>query len=228
MNRKSVIFGLFILLASIICVVILLIFTTKHNVEFTYNKLPGSNLVLYSINNEKLIHDYKEIDLSKQKLITNIGDEKISLRNGPYVVAISGSNIVKDRYAFTVDGQASSHKITLSYTKDYLDDLLVKSLPEISQALIDSYPEITTKYFMKPGRLYLDGSIFSTRLRYIGDDDTVRDTLIVVLRKSDKGWEVVTKPPQILLRYSDYPTIPLSILKDINQDEVIKRNPIER
>lgn len=98
-----------------------------------------------------------------------------------------------------------------------LAEKLPDEQPAITLALTETYPTLLTSYTINTGKLYHDGSWYGTTLTYYGTDENNRDTLRVLMRKKNDKWEVLSKPPRIILRAADYPDAPKSVVQDINR-----------
>lgn len=102
-------------------------------------------------------------------------------------------------------------------TEAQLEQKLVTELPIITTTLTTAYPLIATDYVIEAGKLYDQGKWFGTTLTYKGADNENRDTLRVLLQKKGDTWKLRTTPPRPLLFAKDFPDVPVSILKKINQ-----------
>jgi hypothetical protein len=110
--------------------------------------------------------------------------------------------------------------LDVSYTAEYLAKLLVNEQSAITDAVNKQVPKLAQLYTVRPGKLYLDGSWYATRLRYVGPETTSRDTLRIIAQKTSTGWHVVTTPPQILVPYTGYESVPKSVIDDVNKDDI--------
>ena len=124
--------------------------------------------------------------------------------------------------AMTARNQTQSPKVepvkqTKPLTKVELEQKLVTELPAITTVLATAYPLIPTTYTIEQGQLFDKGQWFGTTLTYLGTDKDNRDTLRVVMEKKDGNWILLSKPPRPLLSAKDFPNVPVSILKKINQ-----------
>lgn len=102
-------------------------------------------------------------------------------------------------------------------TAAQLEQKLTVELPGITTVLTAAYPSIKTDYVIEKGQLFDQGQWFGTTLTYQGTDSDNRDTLRVLMQKKKGVWTIRTKPPRILLAAKDFPDVPRSILKKINQ-----------
>lgn len=102
-------------------------------------------------------------------------------------------------------------------TKAQLSEQLKSELPTILGVLNSKYPKIATDYVVNSGQLFDRGEWFGTTLSYRGTDTANRDTLRVLLQKVNGIWKIRTTPPEMILSAKDYPDVPKSILKAINQ-----------
>ena len=102
-------------------------------------------------------------------------------------------------------------------TKAQLENKLVEELPVITRVLTTAYPKITTDYVIGKGQLFDQGQWFGTTLTYKGKDNDNRDTLRVLMQKKAGIWIMRSTPPRPLLSVKDFPDVPRSILKTINQ-----------
>ena len=117
----------------------------------------------------------------------------------------------------TQSSKVETVKQTKPLTKAELEQKLVTELPVVTTALTTAYPLIATTYTIEQGQLFDKGQWFGTTLTYLGTDKDNRDTLRVVMQKKDGNWILLTKPPRPLLSAKDFPNVPVSILKKINQ-----------
>lgn len=87
----------------------------------------------------------------------------------------------------------------------------------IHVALTTAFPTLMTLYVFEREALFEQGQWYGAVLTYTGPDADNRDSLRVVLRKQDDTWSVVTTPPRIIVSHVEFPDIPQSVLKSINQ-----------
>jgi hypothetical protein len=123
--------------------------------------------------------------------------------------------------ALTAPGRQTKQKPVATQTpqptKVQLEQKLVQELPLITSVLVSKYPLIASNYTIEKGQLFDRGQWFGTTLTYHGPDNDNRDTLRVLLQKKGEVWTLRTTPPRPLLSAKDFPDVPLSILKTINQ-----------
>ena len=137
------------------------------------------------------------------------------------VIVIAGGSLAYG--AMTAPGQqkntpkAETAKPVKPPTKAELEKKLVSEMPAITNVLITEYPLIATTYTVEQGQLFDQGQWFGTTMTYRGTDSDNRDTLRVLMEKKGDTWKLLTKPPRPLLSKKDFPNVPVSILKKINQ-----------
>lgn len=178
----------------------------RSTVTITYNAVPGANVIL-----------------SKKRggsSYTIISGKSVSVPRGDYAINVSGNDIEKQTVLLPVEASTVQTTIDISRSREALSSLLQTNQDSIIRSANEQLPQMATFYVMRPGQLYLDGTWFATRLRYIGNDDTQRDTLRLVMQKSSSGWVVMSKPPSIYLTYAQNKSIPRSIIDAINSDDV--------
>lgn len=98
-----------------------------------------------------------------------------------------------------------------------LNKLLLSERSTIMGVLKAKYPNIDTQYVIAEGKLYDKGEWYGTTLTYKAKDTMNRDTLRVLMQKKQGIWTLRTTPPQILLSTVEFPDVPKSILKAINE-----------
>lgn len=102
-------------------------------------------------------------------------------------------------------------------TKKELETLkLSEEVDTIHSVLISKYPLIKTDYTITGEKLYRN-QYYGAILIYHGRSNMNRDSLRVLMRKTDNEWKLLSTPPTIILSAPDYPGVPKAILSDINR-----------
>jgi hypothetical protein len=207
-----------VLLSAIVFIVVLVA------VFVALNK-GGNNQIAAAVITFKNVGDVNIYDISESQdrvdkiLVGNIekSGEVIRLgRDRLYLITYKGGQGYESG-EIPFDMSKGDRKINIIpyYSNDKLESLLSSEQQGILQALTDKYPSIGL-YTIQPGRLYHYGEWYGTRLTYRGEDLFNSDELRIVLRKEDGAWKVVTDPPNITLSKFLYPSIPVDILRDVN------------
>lgn len=228
-NDKYIKLGLIIaVVVGIGALVLFLISLIPQRVTITYNTVKGATVKVFKVDSDEDLHDLTDEKTIGKEVNNGVTSGKdIFLQRGAYVVSVSGDKIQKKQYPLEVSGEVKKD-ITITYSRQYLDTLMKEVEPTIIASLKSVLPTLESSYTIRPGKLYQTGDWYGARLRYIGTDQFNRDTLRVVMKKTDKGtWELVTKTPEIIVTHPKYPSIPDELIEDINSDEDIKIIPVD-
>lgn len=93
---------------------------------------------------------------------------------------------------------------------------LSNEIQAIHSILVDKYPLIKTDYVVTGEKLYRS-QYYGAILIYHGRNNMNRDSLRVLMQKTDSKWKLLSTPPTIILSAPDYPGVPKAILSDINR-----------
>lgn len=212
-NKKFLFVGLF----SIVLVIIIYTFINYIDSiqQVTINYKHVSNVVIFedfvannSPENNKSVTVIKKsgetITLPKKNYFINYTPEKgYEDKNISLALFDNKKNI-------SIDPDFSAEKLELARKKEF---------SFIKQSLAQKYPDIENLYSIQTGKLYKKGQWYATTLQYIGEDYVNADSLRLVMKKKGGKWELITTPPSITLSKYNYPSIPLDILDDINNEQ---------
>ncbi len=93
---------------------------------------------------------------------------------------------------------------------------LSEEISAIHSLLSNKYPLTKTDYTITGEKLYRN-QYYGAILIYHGRDNMNRDSLRVLMQKSDGEWKLLSTPPTIILSAPDYPSVPKPVLSDINR-----------
>jgi hypothetical protein len=142
--------------------------------------------------------------------------ETFRVKKGVYVYAVSGGS---DYQEFSEQISVGAKPVNLSmpqlnYTPAKLASMLAKERPAIESVINNAYPSQMKIYSIQGGKLYGNGQWYGARL--VPNDPRTYDTLRIILKKEGPTWQIVTKPPEIVISQPVYPQIPAYILSDLN------------
>lgn len=141
--------------------------------------------------------------------------ERLRLKKGSYALVTKGESYAENIRFISVGSEEETVNYTLQLSVEALNTLLDEQRSFIQQAVLQKYPDITTLYSFENEKILQQGDWYVAYLSYKGPDDTVRDTLRIIARNEDDTWKV-TAPPQIAISRTEYPAIPLEVLKYAN------------
>ncbi len=166
--------------------------------------------------NVKLYHandDTESIPNEKDLIRTIVDNTSLRLHKGGYLLIAEG-NDTYESYQTTFSNREGP--ITIEVNPDFTDDRLTKlsasEQPVIENLVKDNYPAVKQNYNIQ-GRLLDKADWFAGVLK--PNDDTA-DTLRFVAHKVSDRWVIVTKPPSIVISKVDYPDIPETVIKAVN------------
>lgn len=147
----------------------------------------------------------------KEKLLATSSTDKIRVQKGTYLVEFNGGkNYDTQQKTIVVNSDTKITAPKLNYSQQYLDNQLVRDAPSIQASL--NKKNILGNSILKEGKLYGDGAWFAGKLV---PSDSSQDTKLVVLHKQNGSWKLVAGP-EISLYIGNYPGVPPSVLRDIN------------
>ncbi len=138
-------------------------------------------------------------------------NRSIRLKRGIYEVLYEGKDYISQYQPLTLKANIVLTTLQLNYSLSKLDSLLDSSKPAIHTALSASTNMST--YTLANEKLYLDGSWYAAQL--IPTDQINQDRMIVILHQQKGNWKLVAGP-KITLFIGDYPGIPQSLIRTIN------------
>src|SRR5690606_38741457 len=87
----------------------------------------------------------------------------------------------------------------------------------IQSFIRDTYPKFDDIYEIEHEALYVDGTWYGAKLDYVGNGIFNRDSVGLVLHKSDNKWQTVVDYPLPSLNQPNYPDVPIALIEQINQ-----------
>ncbi len=201
---------LFIAIAVIVSVVFVSHINSQQKVTVSFS----SDISKMEIYHAEVIRNSLTID--GDKVATIKSGEQYTLNKGLYALKPYGNKIKTDLISLQVGDKPINKSVDIDYSSNYLSDLTGNEEAALDTAIQKSNPELAKLYTINPGNLYHHGEWYGTTLSYIGTETLKRDTLRLVLKKDNGEWKVVTNPPQIVLSAKNYPSIPFSVLKAVN------------
>lgn len=147
---------------------------------------------------------------------------EVKLKKGEYNVNFNAEGYNQSDIEVRVGDNPATATITPSYTEAKLQELIAPQQAEITRVIQSQFPQTISKYKIEPGKLYLLGDWYATKIALRQTAQQERENYIdiyrVVLKKTGDSWEVVTKPPEITIGSPKYPNIPKEVLIDINKN----------
>lgn len=166
-------------------------------------------------------HDHEE-DISsttkQEPAISSIpGNMTFKLKNGGYRL-VSRQN---DKYEqviidFNVSGQSLSLDIVTSFSDKELASLLPKEKQTIDRTIMKTYPSLGGIFVINGGKLFKHGEWYATTLTSKSTSNSDNDTLRIILEKKNGNWDVITKPPDLVISNMKYPDVPKDVIKSTN------------
>ena len=210
MKKRNILLLITLGFAILIGAAIMAFQLSLQKVEISFDASGGTTLKMYSRKGTK-------DPLEKQGSVVHTfkGNETITVQKGAYVIEASGNNVNQDLTALTVGDTPVKQTISVNYAPAYLLQLLQGEQTAITQAITTRYKDIQLSYSIQPGKLYGKGDWYATALTFRGLSRDNRDTLHIVLHKTDNAWKIVTKP-QITLSIIENKDVPDYILRDVN------------
>lgn len=184
------------------------------------NGRSGYKLSLYESSNNDEVNP--EVFAQKQNLVKEfISTDSFKLKKGNYVIVGSGKDFVKSVVSIKLANKEVRETVQVKLTDDKLQQVLKEEFPSIVRAIQTLFPEVSIKYEIAGGRLFENGSWFGTTLSPIMSEEMKRTTYFdiyrLVARKQNGKWDVVTKPPELVLSRIKYPGIPFDVLSETNK-----------
>ncbi len=211
MNRRIVlIIGIVITFVVIGLIAYGILTSTPQKVTITFdNKEGGVTLSLYHAK------DGTSTDTSGPAIQTITSNVPFSITKGVYIIKASGMNIDASPMSITVGDTPITKTFTVSYSTDYLSQLLDKNQTALTSLIFSKYPSVPSTYTLQEGRLFDQGEWYGTALVYKGSDTDNRDTLHLIAHLVNDQWSLATEP-DITLNKIDYPNIPEDVLRQTN------------
>lgn len=211
-----------------ICLLIIVIVVIAVGVFGIYgNYFNKQNLdIVFSNNNTGLLLDiYKgragddisnpaESDIVANNISKNV---TLHLKNGSYrIVSKNNPSFEKIDIKTYLDHKPNSVRINPSFSEVKVKELLNTERPNILKTLRSNYPNIDKLYTVNEGNLYYLDRWYGTTLSSKNSDITNNDTLRLILEKKDGVWELITKPPDIILSKVQLNNVPQDIIDKVN------------
>lgn len=193
-------------------------FTTYQN---TFQKLTityAAGIPSIETNLYRFDHD-SDATTTKGDFIQKItATSTLRLKKGGYKLVFNGTN---DLEKFETVTSVTKDPATITVNPDFSDakkaGILSSAQPLIEKLITTQYPLTSQLYTFEKGTLYNQASWFGTTLTPKDSNPSQSaDVLRVVAKKAGNGWELVTKPPQIIISGVVYPDIPKDIVRDLN------------
>lgn len=160
---------------------------------------------------------------SKEVVASSISPgETIKIKKGSYRVRFTGNSYREEVIEVTLDSKPETITITPSYTSKKLSETLHSERSAIREAIDKKFPGATQSYTIEPGKLYMLGEWYGTKLYVKQSPEQARtnyvDIFRLVLKKEGSTWRVITDPPQLILSSVVHPEIPREVLVDVNKN----------
>ncbi len=141
-------------------------------------------------------------------------NKQVRLAPGSYAVTFGGADYQDQTEAIAVSSTMTIATPNLSYSTAKLQDLL-------AQQAADIHPVVTgiaslSGYTIAYEKLYVRGEWYAAKLTPV--DTSTQDTLRVILHKENGRWQVAASPG-IVFYSGDYPSIPVSVIRDIDNSQ---------
>lgn len=175
-------------------------FLSYKDVSITFKK-PNVDITIYT---------------SGDTAVTSLSsDTTTRLKEGSYYYIPKSENYSSDKVYFEVrDNQAV--EISPSYSSEFLAALLSKEQSAIRGVLIAAYPEVASRYVLGDERLAHHGEWYSVKIMQRVSGGNEPDVYRAVLKKEGNTW-VIAATPQLILNISKNPSIPDSIIRQVNE-----------
>lgn len=212
MNRRNIIS------AFIVAVVFIVAFVVYRNYQNKYQNLVVSSNKPFTLKLYNSEHELDSQSFDEKKVVLEIYKSgKYRLKKGGYIYVASRPS--KDYLPVTEPLVLDKKEVVLkipsfSLTDKKLSEMLQAETAAINKKIYDAYPVPMQSYTIQQPRLYHEGQWFGAILA--PNDPENQDTYRIVMQKKKGKWEVVTKPPSILLAKQVYPDVPFDVLSDLN------------
>ncbi len=156
---------------------------------------------------------------AQDKIVIPKSGLKIKVPKGNYLLKYTGNAGYASDYENINIGDKS---VSISFDPDYSEEKLINMLDqdfENIKIVLNTKYQNMRDYSIEKGKLYKKGKWYSTTLQYNGNDMFNYDTLRLVMVKEEGSWKLVTNPPSIIISHQAYPSIPMDILKDLNNTQ---------
>lgn len=185
------------------------------DVTFIYNSVDKATVSLYKGEKKDLV----EPRTQGQAIIIENG-KTYQLENWPYVVVINGTDIEETKRI--VYPQQVPQTITLSVTKSssFLNQQLESERAAIYSAIAANNQKLEALYKIEKMQLHGDGSWSTANLVYKGAEKMSRDTLHVVLHRSNDKWEIKAGPSITIHRSTSLSDAPQSVFWSVLPEPV--------
>lgn len=209
-------------IASVLALLLILAGNMAWNYQRSFQKLTV-NYNKDVISNLDLYHAVVQNGNTRAtgQLVASINSgQTYKLKKGLYLLRPTSNQVATDDVPIALNDTPIEKTLDLDYSNEYLKTLLLDEEPSIKIAILASDPRIGSLYKINPGTLYQKGEWYGTTLSYTGTETLSRDTLRLIAHKVKGEWVIVTKPPQISLSASKYPTVPHAVLSAVNAIDI--------
>lgn len=184
------------------------------------NARSGYKLSLYESSNNDEVNP--EVFEQKQNLVKEfISTDSFKLKKGNYVLVGSGKDFVKSVISIKLANNEVRETVRVKLSDEKLQQVLKEEFPSIVLAVQKSFPGVSSKYGVGEGRLFENGEWFGTTLSPIMSDEMRRLTYVDIYRlvahKQNGKWDIVTKPPELVLSRAKYSGVPFDVLSETNK-----------
>ncbi len=141
----------------------------------------------------------------------------VSLPRGTYIAEFQRDGF--EYYAQEIRLDSEKRVIQLQYARLPQDrkQILDTEKTKIHEIIQNRYPEVYTFFAIGKESIYEDGSWYGAVLQGKKDTSLIdRDSLRIVLKKVNDSWKIKAKPYPTISQ-SEYPDIPIAIIKDLNK-----------
>lgn len=181
----------------------------------TFQYFQSSRYVTVNFTNVKEVTLVKYRTLEKVSTIEKSGDTIRIDKSVRYKLSYIGN----DGYATgSVEIESGKTKVDIKpyYSDEKLSTMLdATTLNDIRSVITTAYPKAIKNYTIEKGKLHHFGEWYTTSLVYKKGYSFDSDTLRVVLQKVSGEWRIVATPNITLDRFTN-PTVPVDILREIN------------
>jgi len=207
---------------SIFLAITVLLFTSGF---FIYQKNYQTLIIDFPANSTGLVvdiykYDGSEGDKPEEKNIvkSNISNSaSLKLKTGGYrIVTRTNASFENFDQAINLGNSPKSVKINGYYSTAKLKLKLTNEKQIIMTAIVAAYSRFSVLYDLSDESLYHNGEWYGALLKYKGDDYLNNDSLLLVAKKENGAWKIITRPPEQFISSRKYPSIPSDVVKDIN------------
>lgn len=148
----------------------------------------------------------------------------IKLKKGTYLLSSTENPTYKTREEiFTVGGHKVELSITPSLSVKSLQERLITEGPSVRALIESTFPKKQTNYELSKETLYEDGTWYGVLLTPKTEYSNLYgyvDSYKLIANKVGGKWQIITRPPELVISKKKYPAVPVTIIQSINSSFV--------